>query len=317
MTLRWPETRALVTGGEGFVGRHLVASLGQRGAAEILAPTRRECDFLDRAATRSLLAATRPDLLIHLAATCGGIGANRREPGRFFFENLMMGLHVIEEARLAGVKKLVVLGTVCAYPKFVPIPFREENLWDGFPEETNAPYAIAKKALLMQCQAYREQYGISAIYLLPANLYGPGDNFDLDKSHVIPALVRKMVEAGEANAPEVKAWGTGKASREFLYVEDCVEGILAAAERYDGGEPVNLGTGAEISIRDLASLIAVLADYDGRILWDADQPDGQPRRCLDTSRAKRYFGWQALTPLKEGLVKTISWYREERKKGPS
>jgi GDP-L-fucose synthase len=227
----------------------------------------------------------------------------------------MMGLHVIEEARLAGVKKLVVLGTVCAYPKFVPIPFREENLWDGFPEETNAPYAIAKKALLMQCQAYREQYGISAIYLLPANLYGPGDNFDLEKSHVIPALVRKMVEAGEANAPTVKAWGTGKASREFLYVEDCVEGILAAAERYDGGEPVNLGTGAEISIRDLASLIAVLADYDGRILWDADQPDGQPRRCLDTSRAKRYFGWEALTPLKEGLAKTIAWYREERKRG--
>jgi GDP-L-fucose synthase len=254
----------------------------------------------------------RPEVVIHLAAVVGGIGANRQNPGRFFYENLLMGALLMEHARLAGVEKFVAIGTICAYPKFTPVPFREEDLWTGYPEETNAPYGIAKKTLLVQAQAYRAQYGFNAIYLLPVNLYGPGDNFDPASSHVIPALIRKFLEAIDRGDAAVEIWGTGRATREFLFVEDAAEGILLASEHYDGAEPVNLGAGFEISIKDLAALIARLSGFSGRLIWNTSQPDGQPRRCLDTARAAQFFHFRATTPLETGMQKVIDWYRAHR-----
>ncbi|HEY3226428.1 MAG TPA: GDP-L-fucose synthase [Planctomycetota bacterium] len=303
----WSGRRTLVTGGAGFLGRHLVGRLRARGA-EVVVPRRAEYDLVDRAAARRLIADSKPQLVIHAAAVVGGIGANRRHPGQFFFENLMMGVQLLEESRLAGVPKVVSLGTICSYPKFTPVPFREEELWNGYPEETNAPYGLAKKMLLVQSQAYRAEYGMNAIFVMPVNLYGPHDNFDLETSHVIPALIRKCVEGGE----EIELWGTGSPTREFLYVEDCAEGILLAAEKYDGPEPVNLGSGREIAIRDLAAKIAELTGFRGRLRWNADKPDGQPRRALDTSRARRLFGFEAKTSLEDGLRATIAWYRANR-----
>ena len=296
--------RVLVTGGGGFVGSHLVERLQAEGADTFVA-RRSDYDLTREADTARLFDDTRPELVFHLAAEVGGIGANRTNPGRYWYANLMMGAHMLEQARLHGVDKLVLAGTVCAYPKFAPVPFREETLWDGYPEETNAPYGVAKKSLLVGAQAYREQYGTSAIYLLPANLYGPRDNFHHTNAHVIADLIRKMHESRD----EVVLWGDGTPTREFLYVEDCVEGLWLAAERYDGREPVNLGTGKEISIRDLAELVADLTGFEGEIVWDTAMPNGQPRRSLDASRAKELFGFEARTPLREGLEKTIAWYR--------
>lgn len=301
--------RIVVTGGSGFLGKFVVAGLRAQGAAEIVVPRSRDCNLTRAEDTRNLYAEQQPEILIHLAAAVGGIGANRVNPGRFFYENMAMGLNVIEEARRYGrLEKLVIVGTTCAYPKYAQTPFREEDLWNGYPEETNAPYGIAKKALLVMAQGYREQYGLHSIYLIPANLYGPGDNFDLQQSHVIPALIRKFVEAQEASAPSVEVWGTGNASREFLYVEDAAEGIVLAAERYEDAGPVNLGTGAEIRIRELVEEIRSLVGYEGQIMWNASQPDGQPRRRLDVEKA-RSFNFQAKTDLKTGLAKTIQWYR--------
>jgi GDP-L-fucose synthase len=287
-----------------------VAKLVERRPRALLVPTRAEYDLAELENVRRLLADTQPDLVIHLAARVGGIGANRENPGLFFYENLAMGLHLMEEARRGGVEKFVAVGTVCAYPKHTPVPFREENLWDGYPEETNAPYGLAKKMLLVQAQAYRRQFGFNAIYLLPVNLYGPGDNFDPASSHVIPALIKKCVDAIEHGDEVIEVWGTGQASREFLYIDDCAEGLLLAAERYDGAAPVNLGSGREITIRELAELIAAETGFEGDIEWDAGKPDGQPRRCLDTSKAREQFGFVARTGFKEGLRKTIDWYRE-------
>ncbi|HKS16315.1 MAG TPA: GDP-L-fucose synthase [Planctomycetota bacterium] len=300
----WRGRRTLVTGGAGFLGRHLVDRLKARGADAIV-PRKADYDLVDRSAARRLLKEARPQLIIHAAAVVGGIGANRRHPGKFFFENLMMGVQLIEECRLAAVPKIVSLGTICSYPKFTPVPFREEEVWNGYPEETNAPYGLAKKMLLVQSQAYRAEYGMNAIFVMPVNLYGPHDNFDLETSHVIPALIRKCVES----RGDVEVWGTGTPTREFLYVEDCAEGILLAAEKYDGAEPVNLGSGEEISIRDLASKIGALAGFKGRFHWDASKPDGQPRRALDTSRAEKLFGFRARTTLDQGLRTTLDWYR--------
>jgi GDP-L-fucose synthase len=307
----WASRRVLVTGGAGFLGRTLLRKLADRGAISVAAPRVGEVDLRDKAAIRRCLAETKPDLVIHAAAVVGGIGANRAHPGRFFYENAVMGIELIEEARRAGVAKLVCLGTICAYPKLTPVPFREEDLWSGYPEETNAPYGLAKKMLLVQLQAYRAEYGFRGIYLLPVNLYGPHDNFDLESGHVIPAMIRKFLEAKAAGAAEVTLWGDGSPTREFLYVDDAAEGIVAAAERYDGGEPVNLGSGEEIAIRDLADLVAVETGYSGVIRWDTSKPNGQPRRRLDVSRAERLFGWRAATPLREGLKKTVEWYRAE------
>ena len=305
----WQGRRVLVTGGGGFLGQALVATLRARGAGRILAPRAAELDLRERDAVRSYLSAEEPDLVIHAAAVVGGIGANRAHPGRFFYENAVMGIQLIEEARRAGVGKLVCLGTICAYPKFTPVPFREDDLWNGYPEETNAPYGLAKKMLLVQLQAYRQEYGFDGVYLLPVNLYGPRDNFDLETSHVIPAMIRKFLEAKAAGASEVVLWGDGSPTREFLYVDDAAEGIAAAAEAYDGGEPVNLGSGEEIPIRDLARLVAGATGYEGAIRWDASKPNGQPRRRLDVSRAERLFGWRATTQLADGLEKTVAWYR--------
>jgi GDP-L-fucose synthase len=304
-------TRILVTGGGGFLGSRVVAALAQRGCRSIVAPRQLECDLRDQASVRALCREVKPGAIIHCAATVGGIGANRTHPGSFFYDNLMMGVLLMEEARLAGVEKVVALGTVCAYPKFTPVPFREEHLWDGYPEETNAPYGLAKKMLLVQAQAYRQQYGFNAIFLLPVNLYGPGDNFDPASSHVIPALIRKCVDAVRLGAPEIVVWGSGAASREFLYVDDCADGIVQATERYDGSEPVNLGTGREITIRALVEAIAREVGFIGRIVWDATKPDGQPRRCLDTTRAARCFGFRATTPFEQGLRETVRWYRAQ------
>lgn len=309
----WSKTRTLVTGGSGFLGRHVVDELRARGCPEVVAPGHGDYDLVNGDAVRRMLADTRPDLVIHLAAKVGGIGANRAHPADFFYDNLMMGAQLMHESWRAGIDKFVAVGTVCAYPKHTPVPFREDDLWSGYPEETNAPYGLAKKMLLVQAQAYREQYGFNAIYLLPVNLYGPGDNFDPADSHVIPALIRKFVEAKEQRTPAVDVWGTGRATREFLYVGDAAEGIVSAAERYDGSEPVNIGSGMEIRIRELATLIAQIVGYEGQLAFDPSKPDGQPRRCLDTSRAEEWFGFRANTVFQEGLQKTIDWYLANRR----
>ncbi len=299
----------LVTGGGGFLGSHLVERLRDDGH-DCFVARRRDYDLTVAADAARLFDDARPDLVFHLAAEVGGIGANRDNPGRYWYANLLMGTNILEQARLTGVGKLVLLGTICSYPKFAPVPFREDDLWNGYPEETNAPYGVAKKALLVGAQAYREQYGLNSIYLLPVNLYGPRDNFDLETSHVIPALVRKMIEAREGRG-EVVLWGDGSPTREFLFVEDCAEGIRLAAERYDRPEPVNLGTGEEISIRELAELVRDLTGYHGEIVWDTSKPNGQPRRKLDVSRAERLFGFKARTSLRDGIERTVAWYEAE------
>jgi GDP-L-fucose synthase len=310
----FPYQRVVVTGGAGFLGRFVVERLRAFTDVAVFVPRSADYNLVEGADIKRLLAETRPDLVIHLAAVVGGIGANQKNPGRFFYENLMMGVQLIEQARLHQVRKFVAVGTVCAYPKFTPTPFREADLWNGYPEETNAPYGLAKKMMLVQSQSYREQYGFNSIFLLPANLYGPGDNFDLESSHVIPALIRKCIEAREAGAPYVEAWGTGNASREFLYVADCADGILRAAAMYDESEPVNIGTGNEIKISELLRLIARLTRFTGEIRWQADRPDGQPRRRLDVSRALEKFGFQASTPLETGLRQTVAWYEDQRQR---
>jgi GDP-L-fucose synthase len=303
--------RVLITGGGGFLGSHLVDRVRRDGIEPFVA-RRRDYDLTDAGDVARLFDTAQPELVIHLAAEVGGIGANRANPGRYWYSNLMMGAHVLEQSRVTGVRKLVLLGTICAYPKFAPVPFREEDLWNGYPEETNAPYGVAKKTLLVGAQGYREQYGLDAVYLLPVNLYGPRDNFDLQTSHVIPALVRKMVEAQEHGVAEIVLWGDGSPTREFLYVDDCAEGIWLAAQQYDGAEPVNLGTGEEISIRELAELVAELTGYEGKIVWDTTKPNGQPRRKLDVSRADELFGFRAHTTLRDGLEPTIAWFRGHR-----
>ena len=310
--IQLPNKRIVVTGAAGFLGRHLIARLRKMGCENIFDPSHKKYDLTHPDAIERMFDEHRPEVLIHLAAAVGGIGANRANPGRFFYENAIMGIQLIEAARRRGVEKTVVLGTICAYPKFTPVPFHEEELWNGYPEETNAPYGLAKKVLLVQCQAYREQYGMNAIFLLPVNLYGPGDNFDLDSSHVIPALIRKCLEAAEAGREEIVLWGDGSPTREFLYVEDAAEGIVLATEQYDKSDPVNLGSGMEISIRDLATTIAEMTGFAGRIVWDTNQPNGQPRRRLDVSRAEREFGFRAATPFEAGLRKTIDWYVSSR-----
>ncbi|WP_334110168.1 GDP-L-fucose synthase family protein [Thermodesulfitimonas autotrophica] len=308
----WENRRVMVTGGAGFLGSFVVDKLKERGCREVFVPRSREHDLREREVIRRLLRKTRPDVIIHLAARVGGIGANRAHPAEFFYDNLMMGVQLMHESWQAGVEKFVAIGTVCAYPKFTPVPFKEEDFWNGYPEETNAPYGLAKKMLLVQAQAYRQQYGFNAIYLIPVNLYGPRDNFDLETSHVIPALIRKCVEAKEQGQSQIEVWGTGSPTREFLYVEDAAEGILLATERYNGAEPVNLGSGQEISIKELVALIARLTGFTDQITWDTTKPDGQPRRRLDTRRAEEYFGFKAQIPLEEGLRRTIDWYLEAR-----
>jgi len=307
-----PYKRILVTGGAGFLGRVIVERLQHYADVEVSVPRSVDFNLVEATDIRRLLTETQPDLVIHLAAVVGGIGANQKNPGKFFYENLMMGVQLIEQARLHDVKKFVAMGTVCAYPKFTPTPFREDDLWNGYPEETNAPYGLAKKMMLVQSQSYRQQYGFNSIFLLPANLYGPGDNFDLESSHVIPALIRKCVEAREKGAPFVEAWGTGNASREFLYVADCAEAVLRAAVHYNESEPVNIGTGSEIRISELLQLIARLTNFKGEIRWQTDRPDGQPRRRLDVSRALEKLGFRAQVPLEEGLRRTVEWYETTR-----
>lgn len=307
----WRGRRVVVTGGGGFLGSHVVDRL-RALEADVFVPRRAAFDLTTDEAVGRLYETARPEMVIHLAAEVGGIGANRENPGRFFYANAIMGILMIEEARRTGVQKFVQMGTICAYPKITPVPFREENLWEGYPEETNAPYGVAKKALLVQLQAYRQQYGMNGIYLLPVNLYGPRDNFDERSSHVIPALIRRMLEARDSGAPEVQMWGTGNASREFLYVDECARAVVLAAEHYDGAEPVNLGVGEEITIRDLAAQIAKAVGYEGRLAYDPTQPDGQPRRSLDTSRARELFGFEAHMPFAEGLRRTVEWYAGQR-----
>jgi GDP-L-fucose synthase len=329
----WPNKRVLVTGGAGFLGSFVVEKLKERGCKDIFVPRSKDYDLVEMDAVKKLYQDARPDMVIHLAAKVGGIGANRANPGKFFYDNLMMGTQMMEIGRQVGIEKFVAIGTICAYPKFTPIPFRERDLWNGYPEETNAPYGLAKKMLLVQAQAYRQQYGFNAIYLLPVNLYGPGDNFDPETSHVIPALIKKFIDAKikangkqesvSSNAacciaptsdspPTVVVWGTGKPTREFLYVEDCAEAIVLAAERYNKPDPINIGAGFEISIKDLVNLIVKLTNFKGDIFWDNSRPDGQPRRSLDTGRAYKEFGFKAHISLEEGLRKTIDWYLSTR-----
>jgi GDP-L-fucose synthase len=305
----WDNRRVVVTGGHGFLGSFVVEKIRSSGCTNIILPRSREYDLREKTEALRLYKDARPDIFIHLAAVVGGIGANRQNPGRFFYDNAAMGLNVIEAARIAGVEKFVCVGTICSYPKFTPVPFREKNFWDGYPEETNAPYGLAKKMLLVQLQAYREQYGLRGIYLTPVNLYGPRDNFDLESSHVIPALIRKCWEARQARASEITAWGTGNVTREFLYAADAAEAIVLASEKYSDPDLVNLGSGEEITIRDLLEKIRLMTDYRGIVLWDGTKPDGQPRRCLDTSLAFARFGWKSKTSLQVGLQETISWFK--------
>lgn len=306
--------RFCVTGGAGFLGSEVCRKLRERGATDIFVPLIEKYNLVERDSIQQMLDDSQPHVIIHLAAQVGGIGANREHPAEFFYNNLMMGVQLMHEAWQRKVEKFVAIGTICAYPKFTPVPFKEENIWDGYPEETNAPYGLAKKMLLVQAQAYRQQYGYNAIFLLPVNLYGPGDNFHPVSSHVIPALIRKCVEAREQGLPEIIAWGDGSPTREFLYVEDAAEGILLATEKYNGAEPVNLGSGYEISIKDLTKLIARLTGYSGRITWDTSKPNGQPRRALDTRRALDYFGFKAQMPFEEGLRRTIAWFEANKGK---
>ncbi len=314
----WRGRRVIVTGGAGFLGSYVTRILRERGTEDIFVPHIEDYNLIDASEIRRMysnaLGGVEPGavVLIHLAANVGGIGANREHPAEFFYDNLMMGVELMHQAYRNGIGKFVAIGTVCAYPKFTPVPFKEENLWNGYPEETNAPYGLAKKMMLVQAQAYRQQYGFNAIFLLPVNLYGPGDNFNLRTSHVIPALIRKAVEARERHAPKIALWGDGSPTREFLYVEDAADGIVTAAEKYNGPEPVNLGSGYEISIRDLAGLITRLVGYEGAVSWQTDKPNGQPRRGLDVSRASEYFGWQAKMPFDEGIRRTIAWFQENR-----
>jgi GDP-L-fucose synthase len=304
----WADKRVVVTGGAGFLGQFVVRKLRESGCRQVFVPRSMEYDLREKDDVERLFDVARSQVIIHLAAVVGGIGANRTHPGLFFHDNAMMGLQMIEGARRHGTEKFVCVGTVCSYPKFTPVPFQEENIWNGYPEETNAPYGLAKKMLLVQLQAYREEYGLHGIYLVPVNLYGPRDNFDLETSHVIPALIRKCVEAKRAGAPNVVVWGTGQATREFLYVEDAAEAIVLAAEKYDAAEPVNLGSGQEVSVRELVELIRNMAQYEGTIVWDRTRPDGQPRRSLDISKARDLLGWQAGTTLRQGLERTMEWY---------
>ena len=311
----WQRKRVTITGGSGFLGSFVVEKLHQKGASNIFIPRSTEYDLRTPDGIARMIEDGKPDLIIHLAALAGGIGANRARPAEFFYDNLMMGVPLLHRAWETGVDKFVAVGTVCSYPKFTPLPFKEENLWDGYPEETNAPYGLAKKMLLVQAQAYREQYGYNTIYLMPVNLYGPRDSFDLQTAHVIPMLMRKCIEAQERGDDHIIAWGDGSPTREFLYAPDAADGIIAAAETYNGAEPVNLGSGQEISIKKLLETIARLTGFEGEIVWDTTQPNGQPRRALDTSRAAEFFGWRAATPFEEGLRETIQWYRENGRQG--
>jgi GDP-L-fucose synthase len=306
----WADKRICVTGGAGFLGSYVLERLKARGAKDIFVPTIEEFDLVKPEDVKEVLTKSRPDIVLHLAANVGGIGANRARPADFFYDNLMMGVQLLHESYKAGVEKFVAIGTVCAYPKFTPLPFSEDNLWDGYPEETNAPYGLAKKMLLVQSQAYRQQYGYNSIFLIPVNLYGPRDNFNLQTSHVIPALIRKCIEAQEQGKPEVVVWGDGTPTREFLYAGDAAEAILLGAERYNQSDPVNLGSGQEISIKDLVEMIARLTGFEGQLVWDTSKPNGQPRRALDVSRAEALFGFRAQMPFEEGLRRTIEWYRE-------
>ena len=308
----WKDRRVCVTGGDGFLGSYVLEKLAERGATQIFVPKIEEYNIVDPEAVKRLLADANPDLILHLAANVGGIGANQARPAEFFYDNLMMGVQLMHEAWKAGVSKFVAIGTVCAYPKFTQVPFREETLWDGYPEETNAPYGLAKKMLLVQSQSYRQQYNYNSLFLIPVNLYGPRDNFNLETSHVIPALIRKCLEAQERGDDEIVVWGDGSPTREFLYAADAAEGILLAAERYDSSDPVNLGSGEEISIKDLATKIVAYTGFEGRLVWDTNRPNGQPRRGVDTSRAKERFGFQAQVKLEEGLKRTVEWYRKAR-----
>jgi GDP-L-fucose synthase len=309
----WEDKDVCVTGGAGFLGQVIVRKLRKRGVKSIFIPKIEDYDLVTLDGINRMLSDARPDMIIHLAAQVGGIGANREHPAEFFYNNLMMGVQLMHRAWETGVEKFVAIGTICAYPKFTPVPFREENLWEGYPEETNAPYGLAKKMLLVQAQAYRQQYEYNAIFLLPVNLYGPGDNFDPRSSHVIPALIRKCVEAVEEGREEIEVWGDGSPTREFLYVEDAAEGILLAAEKYDDSEPVNLGSGYEISIKDLVTLIARMTGFEGKLVWDTSKPNGQPRRGLDVNRAREFFGFEAKMPFEEGIRSTVQWYLENRR----